>query len=385
MDRVPLETLQQIFQFACTDGGYTGGSLALTSRFIREAAQSTRFHSIAVGPETERLTTLVALYQSQCSNATAGRPRTTHLYISTSKPTEDDYDDSEDEEPAPARFVAIRELLHLVTADLQSLVITKDLFAAPRPLFARPLPALRFLTLVRHPDPAALALVPPNSNSNHPDDSASSVAPLFPALTHLHVVAQSAPAPGPASAKHSPFFAGWAAHAPRVTHLRVSAHPRMYALLEELPRALGTPPFRGFRAHTDAGEVGKVGARTYPSLARVVVEPGAPPVRGACGTSRLAYTQRSVQLHWLAAQAREVGVEMCVPAPCHCARTEREWDGAVREGWVRSIGGGDGGEAGGGWFDDEEEDNEDEEDVEKEESKEVGNEGLLPARAPRTA
>ena len=100
MDRVPLETLQQIFQFACTDGGYTGGSLALTSKFIHGAAESTRSYSIAVAAETERLTALVTLYQKKCSNAAGVRPRTAHLYLSTNQLTEDEWDASEDEDPA---------------------------------------------------------------------------------------------------------------------------------------------------------------------------------------------------------------------------------------------------------------------------------------------
>ena len=91
MDRLPLETLHQIFELACTDGGYTGCSLALTSKFIREAAQYTRLYSVVLVAETQRLDVLIALYQNQCSNAAyqnqcsnaAGfRPRTLHLHIS---------------------------------------------------------------------------------------------------------------------------------------------------------------------------------------------------------------------------------------------------------------------------------------------------------------
>ncbi|KAM5535123.1 hypothetical protein V8D89_011209 [Ganoderma adspersum] len=300
MDRVPLETLQQIFQFACTDGGYTAGSLALTSKFIHGAAQSTRFHSIVVAAETERLTALVTLYQKQCSNATGTRPRTAYLHLSTDSPTEDEWDESQDEDPAspcvPARFVAIQELLRLVATDLQPLAIINDFFTADLPLFDRPLPTLRELTLVRNAAPSTL--IP----------RGSTICPLFPALTHLHVVAQK-------SSPSQPLLPGWIAHAPRVTHLRVSAHPRMYKLLKELPAALGTPAKRRFAAGVAVPAESHPPARTYPSLVRVVVEPGSPPVKGACGTSRMAYSARKMELCMIAFQARERGVEMHVPRP----------------------------------------------------------------------
>ena len=107
MDRLPLETLHQIFELACTDGGYTGCSLALTSKFIREAAQYTRLYSVVLEAETQRLDALIALYQNQCSNAAGFRLRTVHLHISftskvntriSSEPTEEDEWDEESED-----------------------------------------------------------------------------------------------------------------------------------------------------------------------------------------------------------------------------------------------------------------------------------------------
>ena len=360
MDCVPLETLQQIFQLACIDGGYTGGSLALTSKFIHRAAESTRFYSIAVAAETERLTALVTLYRRQCSNAAGIRPRTAHLYLSIDEPKEDELDESEDEDLASpprsstvsARFVAIKQLLNLVTDDLQSLVITKGFFTAVRSLFDRPLPAVRSLTLVRHADPSKL--IPPGSEST--------VLPLFPALTHLHVVAQEASA-------LQPFLPGWIAHAPHVTHLRVSesAHSRMYKLLDELRAALGTPARRRFAAGIAVATESPPAARqpTYPSLVCVVVEPDPLPVKGACGTGRMAYGARRMELSMIAMQAKEGGVEMCVPRPC--AWTEKEWDEAIRTEWLKRIGG----EPGRDWFSTaNEEDSEDEDEEEGEEGEE---------------
>lgn len=45
---LPTEVLEQIFLFACTDGGHTGCSLSLVSRHIRAVSRTARFHSISL-------------------------------------------------------------------------------------------------------------------------------------------------------------------------------------------------------------------------------------------------------------------------------------------------------------------------------------------------
>ena len=327
MDCLPVETLQQIFKLACIDGGYTGCSLALTSRFVRRAAQSTRFHSITLKADAERLAALVTLYQGQCLNTSGSRPQTAHLHISFQKkvnpsqsngPTEDEWDGSGDEEPSSpprsspvaTRDITPQQLFALVAGDLESLVITKDLdfFVSDPSLFDLPFHSLRELTLVRHADPSRLI------------SPGSPVLPLFPALTHLHLVAPE---------RSRPLLAGWVAHAPRVTHLRISAYNRIHELLDELPDAVGSPayPFKhGFRVGMTTGP--RPAVRTYPTLTHVVVEPGRPPVKGVCGTGRMAFTRRNVELGWIAGQARDGGVEMYIPEPRE--RTKRELDEEIR-------------------------------------------------------
>ena len=44
---LPLELWQQIFSHACTDGGYTGASLALVNKFLHGAAHPVRFQSLS--------------------------------------------------------------------------------------------------------------------------------------------------------------------------------------------------------------------------------------------------------------------------------------------------------------------------------------------------
>lgn len=47
-DHCPLEICHEIFQYACTDGGKTGRSLALVSKYIRNASKPYRLQSIII-------------------------------------------------------------------------------------------------------------------------------------------------------------------------------------------------------------------------------------------------------------------------------------------------------------------------------------------------
>ncbi|EIW63209.1 uncharacterized protein TRAVEDRAFT_43513 [Trametes versicolor FP-101664 SS1] len=81
MDTLPLETLEQIFELACTDGGYTGHSLSLVSKGIRAAARTSRFHSVSLIASPHRLQLFVALYKRECDPAHGDKPRIQHLYV----------------------------------------------------------------------------------------------------------------------------------------------------------------------------------------------------------------------------------------------------------------------------------------------------------------
>ncbi|KDQ62120.1 hypothetical protein JAAARDRAFT_449788 [Jaapia argillacea MUCL 33604] len=48
LETCPPEICQQIFQLACLDGGFTGRSLSLVSRYIHSSAASVRYQSISV-------------------------------------------------------------------------------------------------------------------------------------------------------------------------------------------------------------------------------------------------------------------------------------------------------------------------------------------------
>jgi hypothetical protein len=46
MDRFPPEILSQIFSFACTDGGYTGRSLSIVSKYVHKTSKPYKYNSI---------------------------------------------------------------------------------------------------------------------------------------------------------------------------------------------------------------------------------------------------------------------------------------------------------------------------------------------------
>ncbi|KDQ63976.1 hypothetical protein JAAARDRAFT_52031 [Jaapia argillacea MUCL 33604] len=80
--RCPREIWEQIFSFACLDGGSTGRSLSLVSKYIRDISQCVRYQSITVDG-VSRLLALASLLESIPS----GSRRVRHLLVSqTPKP-----------------------------------------------------------------------------------------------------------------------------------------------------------------------------------------------------------------------------------------------------------------------------------------------------------
>ncbi|KAL1945975.1 hypothetical protein VTO73DRAFT_1977 [Trametes versicolor] len=81
MDTLPLETLQQIFALACTDGGFTGCSLSLTSKAVRAAVRTIRFHSVSLVAYPARLDSFVGLYAQECDPTLGDIPKVQHLRL----------------------------------------------------------------------------------------------------------------------------------------------------------------------------------------------------------------------------------------------------------------------------------------------------------------
>ena len=85
MESLAVELLERIFLFACTDGGYTGCSLSLVSKHIREASRGARFHSVSLmESSTCQLTEFLACFRAERTRALAQGVtlRVRHLCIS---------------------------------------------------------------------------------------------------------------------------------------------------------------------------------------------------------------------------------------------------------------------------------------------------------------
>ncbi|TBU28774.1 hypothetical protein BD311DRAFT_722011 [Dichomitus squalens] len=52
MEDLPVELLQPICLYSCTDGGFTGSSLSLVSRHFQDISRTVRFHSIGLRSDT---------------------------------------------------------------------------------------------------------------------------------------------------------------------------------------------------------------------------------------------------------------------------------------------------------------------------------------------
>ena len=83
MDRCPAEVWSYIFSYACHDGGSTGCSLSLTSKYIRETSKSIRYTSVAICGVTKISCFHHLLKRGQTSPIT-------YLFISDDEPSDND-------------------------------------------------------------------------------------------------------------------------------------------------------------------------------------------------------------------------------------------------------------------------------------------------------
>lgn len=249
LDDLPTEVLEQILLLACTDGGYTGCSLSAVSHRIRAVSRTFRFHSISLlSGSPDRLRLFLECFREARSFArTAGRasvkadrrarmegtviPRLRHLCLATTQcpPTTvaPRRTDSLQEMADRHYWYAVRligedfkvfigatdhyrsmvqELLQLTCDDLETLCVYGPeewgptnramlTFSVPRG-FAK----LREMSVVGF-EPQ----FPPISACRR----------LFPALTRLHIVAETS-RPKPVD------FRRWVGEAPKLETLRVT-------------------------------------------------------------------------------------------------------------------------------------------------------------------
>lgn len=267
MYKLPLETLQRIFEYACTDGGRTGCALSQISRAVRAASRKARFHSIALVAHPAKLDAFVKLYERESAPVRGDKARVAHLFI-----TFPDTPDSSAE-----CLGAVRTLFHFVGEDLRSLVVhcLHNVGTTMVPAFPVPFPVLRSVTLLGIGCVRAVALLPPNTDGLHDRDppGVSLPHPLFPAVTRLHMIFTS-----PDGSADTLSFGALTYHCPRMTHLRMSnidPSVRSRKFLADLATALPS--------HSPPSPISTLFScpppRSYswPFIHSVVLQPGAPP------------------------------------------------------------------------------------------------------------
>ncbi|KAL1949240.1 hypothetical protein VTO73DRAFT_11046 [Trametes versicolor] len=370
MDSLPVETLQQIFEHACTDGGFTGNALSLTSKQIRAAVRRARFHTLRVSADGKNFPDFVAFFERECNSGGSERPRVRHLYLTLASvpyippwvtqtlltlrnepqpcPTGQEAGQSPNHStlvppPTLSRERAVQELVRLVAPDLWSLVLHAVPHASQDdlqyPILEHTFPLLREVAFIGLPGPTHF-LRP---------DAKPWPASVFPRATHLHL----SPSPRRAGG-HDLHLSSWSALAPRVTHLRLSRIENRHHV-QQLAEAIGvhvqlsimllgtavlTPP----AAPLPRPEL----PRTYPSVRCLLMEPAEMPRGRKCGNFALGQAVVGTGLGDIVRECQrpEVDVEAVlfkrpdtVPYVQHAKILEEQWVERVegREGWWKGL------------------------------------------------
>ncbi|TFK91755.1 hypothetical protein K466DRAFT_595796 [Polyporus arcularius HHB13444] len=194
MDTLPVELITRISFLACTDGGLTACSLSRVCRFVRAAACPARYYSVSFdGASLLPLRSFLSVYQAE----QAGKPRVHHLFISTFPLRGGELTPILH---SPEEYTSeVGTLLRTVSAALETLTCIGFRRSIPDLVaLGTVFPVLEELTICDMPNPHRLDLHVPDVSR-----------PLFPALRMLHKWNRSI----------EPW---WSAHAPGLTHIRIS-------------------------------------------------------------------------------------------------------------------------------------------------------------------
>ncbi|KAH9854828.1 hypothetical protein C2E23DRAFT_725335 [Lenzites betulinus] len=336
MDTLPLEILQHIFELACTDGGFTGCSLSLSSKAIRAAAHLARFHSVVLNASNpQRLESFLSTYREQSELQHGARLRVKHLYVTLSI------------EPAPIAGSqladvpesswwfpqATQALFRAVSEDVASLAIQVYPGGSHRVAFSCTFPCLREL--------AVFGVLSPDALFGGPADS-----PLFPQLRRLHVVDTSVLFPAYRRLSLTPWFQ----HAPRMSHLRVSNLKHLARNIPtELAEQLGVPLAEDTGTAEEQGQVAWPDSddcppRAHPHLRGITLRLySPPPVAAFGGRIYRSYHAYQGRLKRLASYPAYVGLKIDVLEPPKESGMCSFWSRTMRAEWIDRIDGGLGG------------------------------------------
>ncbi|KAI0677212.1 hypothetical protein C8Q78DRAFT_987646 [Trametes maxima] len=353
---VPTEIWQNILSQACTDGGFTGRSLSLTSRFFYSQSHSSRYCSLLFD-SVKRLEGFLETLRAQAGGY---RPVIEHLYISfhdepiktprnfwtiynrASEEERQKMDESVREEEARwnARFrAAWLALFSVAGPTLRTLCVVEDGVAPLTVEFPCDLPRLEELTWQGRIDGFNGVARPT----------------LFPALQRVHCLSPSGdPLP-------------WAITSTSLTHLRVSSvGARNGKLHRELAAAIGVPDAVWLYDYYDEDEGSAARARTrevpspptHPRLRHIVIHGVAPAPGRDNGYLGMHWRHVHHEVKRLARYCEEYldGVQVVViEGP---REKEGHWRERLRQEWLDRMQGGRG-----CWIKAEEEEEEDEVEV----------------------
>lgn len=324
MDHCPAELLHRIALFACTDGGRTGCSLSLVSRYFRDVTQLVRYQSVALTGEDG-----IKCFANITASLDA-RANVYHLFIGV-------YSDSADEDDdAFEHKTSVIEILRKVARTLITLFVHIPSWSFQLPCV---FPMLEDLTIPYFCEGF--------SKDENPE-------PSLPRLLRLHVTSYDSP-----GRLLRPIWVRLATSAPTLEQLRISGFKRdgnlenfIRAIFDVprpeppmvngqqinmlLPIATAYPP--GSRGAILAGRA-KAG---LPRLKRIYLQPGVyePHPSNRCGTDGLGHYTMIVALSILAGQTEKGqgnGVVRCFPRAKQAYGSEDAW-----EHWLDVIHGGNG-------------------------------------------
>ncbi|KAI0711044.1 hypothetical protein C8T65DRAFT_647965 [Cerioporus squamosus] len=306
MESLAPELLHEICSLACTDGGFTGCSLSLVNKHIRDVSRSPRFNSVAIFGPSRRFAKFLICFNKERATAQVDaygyKPVVKHLFIAAQcgkhkegwRGALDDLAHSMMNSDSPAeRFKCeddIAELIRLVSRDLRTLCFVycnewHEINNFPDIECPEGFPELRELYLYE----------------KNPFVGGARSPICFPQLTHLHILFSTH---GTVEKLNS-----WAHRAPEVTHLCVRYVTRVTQELTAI--SAGGGPFK--------------------KLSRLYLEPRGPRAPGHTVYPRFKPKFDS----FLAAAVRPTKA-----LPYYEYRTSRE-EAAMKE-WLDRVGGGTG-------------------------------------------
>ena len=345
--RVPTELWRAILTGACTDGGFTGKSLALTNKFFHAQSLSTRFHSLSL-TSLARIKAFLSFLETQPKEC---NPTIHHLYLSFLDETEPANPPAEfwrtysrwtklekqeylenvqaEKERWNVQFIAaMTRLFDFAGPHHRTLCILESIHLRFPHVPVNSLPKLQELSLLGGYELFMLEKLPRTPSPNHP-------AFKFPSLQRLHCVCVHWSKPSDILT----YLANRAS--PSFTHLRFSGLSFSFSsqFPYELGRCLGVDVPAYGQVHDGSAPKFTIGALA--SLRHVIVHGNPDPPGGWCGTDDGLWDDMCGHLQMVAQAVRDTGsaemVQMSRPW-----RRDPRWADRLRDDWVERMEGGGG-------------------------------------------